>query len=316
LISLPQAGFLTLLVSTFTTTVTTTVDGPASTTQVDVVTEVETITASTETVVEEQTITVTETETVIGTVTQTVQPTVVAARRGLGDSERRKYPPYAWAACGSFERYQSACARVGVSPTTVTVAPTTTVTATETARIGGVATSSTTTTNATVTFTVTATVTAVPDANIVKNGGFESGTLEGWAVADNSTAAVVSPGSNSAFSLRFGPLHGMLRHSVSTTFVGTPGTNYSCSYDWMIEKYLIDSMAHLPIIRLHINEQQKTNTFAFGTSQYGAWMKTRSTFGYESTGSDAVRIMAYSSQPESAGENFSYVDNISCVPAA
>jgi hypothetical protein len=109
----------------------------------------------------------------------------------------------------------------------------------------------------------------------------------------------------------------MLRHSVSTTFVGTSGTNYSCSYDWMIEKYLIDSMAHLPIIRLHINEQQKTNTFAFGTSeQYGAWMKTRSTFRYESTGSDAVRIMAYSSQPESAGENFSYVDNISCVPAA
>lgn len=324
---------LTLFISTFTTTVTTTVDSPASTTELAVVTHVETTTASTETVVDEQTTTVADTLTVIDTVTQTVQPTPVKAR-GVKDP-LRPWPPYAWVPCGSFERYQSACSRVGVTPTTVTVAPTKTVTATETVQIGGVATSSTTvtvassvtattlvtkvvtvtTTDATVTSTATATATAVPDANIVANGGFESGTLAGWAVAENSTAAVVSPGYNSDFSLRLGPLFDRLENSVTTTFVGTPGTTYSCRFEWMVEKYLLGPDALLPSVRLYINEEIKASPF-LRTGQQGVWSNFRSSFTYVSTGSDVARVMAYSAQAESAGVNFAFVDNVSCVPAA
>ena len=325
--------YLTLFISTLTITVTTTVDGPASTTDLAVVTHVETTTASTETVVEEQTTTVADTLTVIDTVTQTIQPTAVKAR-GIKDP-LRPYPPYAWVACGSFERYQSACSRVGITPTTVTVAPAKTVTATKTVQVGGVATSSTTvtvassvtattlvtkvvtvtTTDATVTSTATATATAVPDANIVANGGFESGTLEGWTVAQNSTATVVSPGYNSGFSLRLGPLFGRLESSVTTTFVGTAGTTYSCQFDWMIQEYLLGENALLPSIRLLINEEIKASPF-LRTGRQGVWDSFRSSFTYVSTGSDVARIMAYSAQAESAGVNFAFVDNVSCVPAA
>ncbi|KAK3303019.1 uncharacterized protein B0T15DRAFT_261401 [Chaetomium strumarium] len=298
------------------------------------VTAVETVTASTETLVRDQTTTVAQTLTVVETVTatQTVPPassgSVVFVRAAAAKASEKKpeIPPYAHGHCRSFEQYQSACSRIGVLPTTITVAGATVQTSvTATTVVTSVVTVPTTNAAVSLTTTATATVTATstPETpNIVPNGGFESGTLDGWTVADNTTGEVVSPGSHSSFCLRLGPMDGGGRetgpfplHQVRTTVSATRGANYSCSFEWAFERYVLSAMNHLPALYVYVNGAIVATPFMRGQPE--VWQTWRAQFNYTSMGEDLLEFMAYSAQDASSrGENYFKLDNVVCVPAA
>jgi hypothetical protein len=177
-----------------------------------------------------------------------------------------------------------------------------------------------------VTATATATVTATPETpnnNIVPNGDFESGTLAGWTVADNTTAAVVSPGgSNSSFSLKIGPLDNGGQqappfpwHRVWTTLSPSrSGANYTCTFEHMFDQYILGAHNELPAGLIFVNGARTQNFFLRDSA--GVWSTWRAQFTYTSEGEDVLEFAVYTGQNATVGENYFSLDNIASLPAA
>ncbi|EGS17198.1 uncharacterized protein CTHT_0065140 [Thermochaetoides thermophila DSM 1495] len=167
---------------TETATETVTTDGPAVSTEIHVVTETE-IVSSTQSRVVELTysvtgmVTVTQTVTTTHTVTTPISTVVRKAKR-----DEPEVPGYA-SKCKSFAAYQSACSRLGVFPTTVSVAESTaTVTVTETLVPEWTATGTTT-------VTVTESAVETVDITTVTSYTFTTSTVTATA----TTTAIVIP---------------------------------------------------------------------------------------------------------------------------
>lgn len=334
--------------STFTATVTVPTEVVVSATEVDVSTQVDIVVVATQTNVEEQTETVSETLTVVDTIstTRTVPPvqTITFAPRALGKRcEQRPFPTYA-SACSSFKTWASACSCIGVFPSTTTVAaPSTTITVTEVTTVLNtvVTTTSTTetilssvtdttlttslttltTTDATTTVltTATTTVTATPDPNIVKNGGFETGSLQNWKLSSGSiSASAVKPGSSSVYSLKTGNLYDNNLFELSQKLTGVAGSTYACSYSWKYTNYYetkySDGVTYVPYVHVYINNDVVSNRRPDAGS-VNQWQTAY--FDFTSSGQDTLWFDCASPQPRfgsKGGNNYLSLDDVSCVP--
>ncbi|KAL1873619.1 hypothetical protein VTK73DRAFT_806 [Phialemonium thermophilum] len=344
---------VTPAVSTYTESVTVPTVVFVSSTEVDLFTDIEIITAATQTEVVVQTDVVEETLTVVGsvvTVTQTVQPPSVTIRpprvkRGCQSpsTTATAYPTYA-SACSSLARYVSACSCVGVFPSTTTIAaPSTTTTVTvvststsvlvetvsttetvlssvtETDVVTSIATLSTTDATATVTSTTTATVTVVPYENIVRNGDFETGHLGPWNIDyDTPTASVTTPGSNSRYSLLTTNLYDNNLFELSQTLYGFPQVTYSCTYDFKFTNYYStlysNGVYYVPYVHVYVNNDYLDVSIPSSVNP-NQWQT--STFSFTSSGVDILYFDCASPQPSrgrGSGKNYLSLDNIACFP--